>query len=1155
MSFNENLEKAKSGNKRNYGYLCNDYADRLYAVAFLVLNSETDAAEAVENGFEDGFKGIDRINDSNHLCAWLTRELTKHIVARLKEYRADNITVSDGNIPEKKIFCRLSDLDRLVCALNLTFGYKSKEISVIAGLKEETAERKLNDSAKKLGNDLSAVKSYISTVKAPDYLITKQPRVHDLTVEIDHSDNDDMIGEMERIAAIAEAEEKAMTSEKTTEVPENSSKFIRFQPDSSDEVKEKKPEKKDIPKKAEINIAPPEVKDDWFPLKGFDEEKRQTKAPKFDPSRWYDPKEEPTPKTSSKSKPKPKSGFRHEPISEFDVKAKTEPAPEPETKQVPEPVAKHPSEPVTEQTSTEEKPREIDAKTFINVITAQRIKGSDFLKLMGNTKISNSVYREIEQNPNLTKERLVELLEGSPLTSEDYYKILTAVKQRNELLSKKEEAERKQQQAGLFSINRREEKTEKETETKHTSGDTLAFASNDVVALQKKEDDEKPFTPDVSEKAFVPRFNEDPEDYDDEEDDEDTADKPTFQPATKLPEPPKATDPETGKRQRYKGREYFIDDDVYYPGVNNGKLACWAVMAIILVAVSFAVRYFTTGSLIPTENSLPAINREEDAKLPAEYLSNDDIYTAISMLETSKIRNESVYLKADGSAYSENITNDFAEDGSRLYILRENRILVYDLSSDNPNSLSVFPVDESRDFMGFSAADGKLFVLYKGIHTDNFSYTVSDTAEDGTVTTEEKGAETSRNEITVECYDENLNPVYSYSQDGDFVGVRTNGSSATLVTAVNTAGAAVKEVSDTYLPSYNYGERKYISFDSVTVPEGIGCNGFTVIGTVNESEARVSAVLGGKNAYAEFDEDRIILTIPDKNLTIRETFSFVGMNLTSVSSESFKGECYGSGFINEGGNVITSYDSSLGCTMVQKKSGEDYLALSGIAPLETLKSVVYTDKYAYILTENAEKNDMLYCVDISGSELVAVEADKNAVYTEKLKAYGDELLGLTVEAKENGDRAGLKLSVYGYENGLTEKRSSLIRMDENTGAEYIKYLSADAEQNNLRIAADSGNDYIAVSTVYFDGISEIERMVFFKDNGETLSQVSDLLLFDIQSDYRFLTYLDNLLYVVTDSAVITVSPETGKAQGYYTDEPESAESETQEETDEEAAIE
>ncbi|MBQ8904040.1 MAG: hypothetical protein IJY73_07125, partial [Oscillospiraceae bacterium] len=81
MTFTENLEKARGGDKRAYGMLCNLSADKLYGIARLVLDNDADAEAAVRLAFDDGFRGIDRITDENHLCAWLSRELTKHSVA------------------------------------------------------------------------------------------------------------------------------------------------------------------------------------------------------------------------------------------------------------------------------------------------------------------------------------------------------------------------------------------------------------------------------------------------------------------------------------------------------------------------------------------------------------------------------------------------------------------------------------------------------------------------------------------------------------------------------------------------------------------------------------------------------------------------------------------------------------------------------------------------------------------------------------------------------------------------------------------------------------------------------------------------------------------------------------------------------------------
>lgn len=1131
MTFTENLSGAKNGSRRSYGMLCNEYADKLYAVAFLVLDSGADAEEAVRKAFEDGFNAIGRINDGNHLCAWLSHELTRHIVAKLKEYRADEKTVSDGGIPEKTVFCRLNDLDRLVCAMSLAFGYGVKEAAVITGLKEETVSRKLGDADKKLGKDKSAVKAYLSGIKAPDALITKPPKVHDVTVEIDSVDDDDMIGEMERIAAIAEAEENGGI------IPE-SPKLIRFQPDISEETAEPEASQKIITAPAQAEKKPePEI----------------------------DKEKEP------------------EPIQKPVIRIKEEPAAE----EITEPVKENKPQPAPEKkpqpAENKNKPRELDAETFINVVTAQRIKGNEFLKLMGNTKISNSVYREIEQNPDLTKERLVQLLESSPLTSDDYYKILTAIKQRNEMMQKKQEAQRKQQEAGLFSINK--QRGEPEVKPQPIISDTQAFTANDIIpkeepkqkekaetVLQKSEKpvieekkpepEEKPYVPEINPftpsaaasviheddgKPFTPDFVPPKTDETEDNDNSYTTDfSPISEEQLKAPvsEPekpvikeqppvnPVITEPQTGKREKYKGREYFIDDDVYYKGVNNGKIIFCAVSAVLLIGLSFGVRYLLTGNPMPSDGgSVPAINHTDGDKLPKEYLSDNDIYTAITLTEASPIHKEASYLRADATPYSEKISSDFIRSGDKIYLYNDNNIVIYNLKSAAPNIYDILPVN-SEGFMGFTVYEDSLCLLYSGSRTEEITYTTTKSLEDGTTASEEHTAEITRNTVTAESYDSELNLVYSYSQDGDFTDLRITEGTISLVTSLNTAEDAVEGVGMTYLPSYALGEtRQYLSYTDIIVPEDITCNNLTVIGTASAEEARATAVLGGRSSFTEFNGDRLRVIIPDKDKTIAEDFRYIGASLSHEGTSVYEGELYGTQFIKNDGEVITCYNVASGCTVVNKKQGEEYKQLSGIAQGEQLKNAVYTDKYVYIITDK----DMLYCVDISGDEPVAAEADPNALYSEKLKGYNNSLLGLTIEADDSGNRTGLRLSVYDYDNGLSENRSVSFTVDENTAEEYIRYLYADAEKNNLRIAADEENGNIAVSTVYFDGISEIERIVIIKDSGSELTVTGDLLLFDIQSDYRALAFMDGVLYVITESSVITVDPETASPIGYYND--------------------
>ncbi len=1107
MTFTENLEKAKSGDKRAYGMLCNLSANKLYGVASLVLDSKEDAESTVRKAFDDGLRGIERINDENHLCAWLSRELTKHMVARLKEYRSEERTVKSDGSPEKNIFCKLGDLDRLVCALSLAFGYNVKEITVITGLKEETVERKIKDSDKKLGKDKAVITAFFENIKAPESLITKEPRVHDLTVEIDRTDDDELIGEMERIAAAAQAEEESQKDNF------DNPKVIRFQPAKFEEPSEKSDvaEKKEEPgeSKPRIMITPKAPEKPVEPKSSDKPEQKEETA--------KEEKEEPV--KAETPAPSPVENI----VSEVKETAVKEPAPE--TKEPVQPSEIKEDKP-EEKKPPVEMPKELDARTFINVITTEKIKGRDFLKFMGNTRISNDVYREIEQNPNLTKEKLIELLENSTLTSADYYKVLTAIKQRKDLLARKEQAN------VLFNI-----KDKQAEKVDNAPTDTRSFTApikEDVKkAFSEKKEAEAPeerktfdfvknAEPEI--KPFMPMEDAEPEEEDELEIDD-------------IPAPPTK---EKVQREKYKGREFFLDDDVYYHGVNNGKIIFAAVCAVILIGVSFAIRYFNTGSAFPGGEKHPSIVVES---FPEEYVSDDDIYKAISLTENVVTQRSSDYYKAGAEAYGEVLTKVFCETDDKIYIADGNEIIAYSLDAEKPSELYRFTVDEEREYLGFTVSDNALYMLYAEQYDYPIAYTVTSADEEGNPVTSQHDAVIMRDRVVVERH-ENGALANTYRQDGKYNNARVTDEAFYLATTLNTADSSIGGVYESFLPSYDADgqDKAYIDYNSIIVPEKIGYNGFTVIVAVSGNDARATAVLGGSQSFVEFGDETCRVIISDKNKTYEENFRFVGSNLTQDSETVYSGECFGAEFISDKGAI--TYDSAANAINVINSSGGSSFAL---AEGETLSGAAFEGNFAHITTKMSE-GSMLYCVDLSEAP-VSTEAKPGAVYSEKLKGYGEnELIGLTVQADSEGNRTGLRLSVYGYENGLKEKRYVDITLDEQTDSQYLKYLYADAEESNLRIAEENG--YIAVATVYFDGISEIERILCFKDDGTSLSETTDLLLFDIQSKYRFLTLRDNILYVITDSRIITIDSESGKAKGYFSFDEAESPAETPAETEE-----
>ena len=1224
VTFTEYLKTARDGDKNAYGMLCNDSADGLYAIAYLTLNTSEDAEEAVRSAFSDGFSAINRIKDRGHLRAWLARELTKHIVNRLKQYRAEGEPAPEDT-DAHRIFSQLSGLDRLVCSLKLTYGYDSHEISIITGLPEEAVARKLENSDKKLGAQEAAVSRCIMGCKAPESLYTtEKPRLIPFNPPPYVTQTIDINNEAAETPSTAKKIEFSDISEKPQPAQEQMSAVARETPAETKIPAENKAEKiefsdiseKPHPAQEQMSAAaretpteteiPTENKSEKIEFSDISEKpqppQNQANAAALEtPAETEIPTENKAEKIEfSDISEKPQSVQKQMSAAALETPAETEIPTENKAKST------------QEQASAEKHnaPREIDARMFIGIISAQHIKGGEFLQLMGNTRISNSAYREIEQNPNLTKERLITLLEESGLTTADYYKLLTAVKQRNghiahendsdtrsftpeesaELQKKENETVRAAAQPVPTRANA--EKAEKPEEVRPAkprviepedkpsesvpkeNADPLSVTTI-LGSLGKEPEEIRPAKPRVIEPVdkpseSVPKENADPlsvttilgslgkepeeirpakprviepEDKPSESvPEKKAAEEPPEQPyrpdfdassialTTEIdepimpdepvapakpkvlapPGPPRVENPlvteinENEDREKYKSNEFFYDDNAYEPGVNNGKIIFCAVCAVLLIVGSFGIRYAQTGSFVPTEK--PAVSTdspENSAEIdPSAIVTDDDVKAAVNKLTLREQKNnlDEYY---SGRAYENPLKNDVVEIGDVMYLYSKNTLRAVELNEENPALIGEAELSENGDFIGFTA-------------NEKYVYALSETAQ----------TETERKGVSVAIYDEKLNLLNTYKQDGSYDDILVGNETLTLFTLLNTFGE------ENALPSYEFdGKSCILTREDIEIPENVAYNGFSVFGTISADEVRAQAVLGGYDSYAITSRDSFTLLIPDFNKTYTLKYRIIGLNAELQSQESFDGECFGKNCADSSGNIFVAYDSAAGCTKIQKKINGEYVSIGSLGEGERLSGVSFSGDLVYIVTTSADGAATLYCGDTSGSALAEITPDPDAVYTHRLSGYKNDLIGLLAIAGENGERTGLRLNVYGYDGKLEELYGTDITVDEKTAPEYARYLSGDAEKNSSLIAV--GDGYVAVSCVYFDGVSEIERFLCFKDTGEGFEAAADIMLFDIQSDYRCLSIRNGILYIVTDSTIVTVDIESGYATGYF----------------------
>lgn len=1133
MTLNERLEKARKGSRRDYDVLCAEAADSLYAIAFLTLKDEKDAEAAVKQAESDGFSGIARINDLPHLKAWLIRELTKISVAKLKEYRAAGITFAAASGVKASVD-KLPDIERLVYSISAVCGYTVKELSVITGLQEEAAEKKLASAVKRLGAGEEAVKAAAAAITAPDSLkAAARSALSDMTAEINRSDDEGMIDEMERISRLAAQAENGEQEEKEA-ARENSPK-----PETKEEAAENRVDKDESEEKAEEELP-------------------------------------------------------------------------------------------TEDKNGEPK---LDAATFISVISAEKIKGGEFLRLLGNTRISNAAYREIEHNPNLTKQRLIQLLEESPLTEADYYKLLAAVKQRRELLDARDESRLRQEQAGLFTGRRERPKrkpkeepkselaaaiemetareaeqkqeapAEKESlsgtkpfeyvipdyaaekpaeqkekapdfpeEDKSAAAETeekpLAFAEKEPISTTD-EPKEKPLTitEEAGKSAFSQRKNgavsmllDKPEkeqtapkeeterteredeagidpfaaiglsgletdisDIEDEdflsgEDKEEEEEKPSKAEKAvkkdKTEKTAKAEDlsekkeseteasGETEVREKYKNNDFFIDDDEYYPGVNRGKLAFCAVCAVLLIAGSFGIRYMQTGSFLPSsDKDKPAVIETIKPEQKREITSYGDIYDIGEKLAYKAPLAAIDRYSAGSEPYAPTLSLDVIETEDKLYIFGGTSIEIVRLDKEKPEFMGKIPVNALADFAGFTLCGDTICLFYNeadSVYTEGYN-------ADGTA-------------------------AFSYRQSGKLIGLKAENDRLLIATSYAFPETADKNSPESFMPKYELnGKEETADFSAVAVPANAEYNCFTAVGAVSGDSAEISAVLGGYNSFVSFGENGYTLIIPDNNRTFTESYSLTGLRAARETEKEYSGEAFSADCLKNG--VFTGFDYSKGCILIaNENTSSTCTADCGEGSLP--EGLAVNDGELYVVVSSGQEAK-LYGFEVSEGAKMKESISPDSVYTDKLRGFGDMLAGLRAEADESGSRTGLRLSVYSCGESLEEKAYAVIGLDEKTGSENLKYLSGDAEENPLRIAVNEEGTRLAVTTAYFDGISEIERTVLFGYENGVLSEKGDIMLFDLYSKARACAIRGDTLFIVADGTIVTADTESCSPTGYF----------------------
>ena len=891
-----------------------------------------------------------------------------------------------------------------------------------------------------------------------------------------------------------------------------------------------------------------------FPSELYPERIAAALQPRTQPKKMVETVEElpqkkvpaPAPKPAPAPIPTPKPSA--EPVS-LPVQ---KPAPMPSAEPVSLPVQKPAPAPIPQPQPEPEKSDElvINASTFIKIVRYHHLTGSEFLSLLGNSKISNRAYQEIETNPDLTVKRLIEILEESALTPADYEKLTIAI-QRNAKL--KEEAKAK------FSV------IEEVTPFQAYASDTTFPQDTSDSAPPQYSSDTTFYTLDASSFGITESSAPAPEPVISPMQMEEIVPNPVISPMQMeeiAPEPvlsplqaekaaPEPTVPtpqppipeverepykpvgvpmpmlfedEDGDELEDREAENLKLDGHGNPKTNRGKFITCSVFAVLLVALSFGIRWYFTGSWLPSSEIQAAEEPQLDEKGIFEALS---ILPAPNAAAFAQNRTYTAGGIGEESALLSSVTM-----GNRFLYLTDNTLYIFEKLGGQLEQLDARQYGEGIELLGLLKLNSGIAVVtsYEG-NAYSFTYTIppenegeSETVVNGTVL---------RPETVIELLDgekpEDRSGVRLIGFSGSLAALWTEGDRITAVTGESLPEGAAGQDPYSFMP-YLYtpfAEGKILcQAENAIVPDNMQYSAFATVFSVDVSGGAYSTytVAGGSGQ---------LVSRSGNDLFIGQSGLLARYDISGGVTE--KGHCALSGGFGEfsavgvyGGEIrVTASDNGSAVLLVLDGELNELSQVNNLGNGEALVATCFYGNETYIITESG----ILYGISGSNEPLTATSV---TVTHDRIYKWSDSI-GVMIDPMGDVDkRTGLSVTAVSLDGSLSVL--STLEISSRTVAEQAldEYLSSPAETDTATLGASFEDGVLVVPVVYFDGVSEVERFVIcsLTEQGN-LSLIGSICEYDRQSSLLFASVGGGNVTAVTGDRLITAKADDGSIIGYF----------------------
>ena len=815
---------------------------------------------------------------------------------------------------------------------------------------------------------------------------------------------------------------------------------------------------------------------------------------------------------------------------------------------------------------------DMTAGVFLRKLKELKISGSDFLELLGNSKIGNMEFRRIEENPHLKFDELLQILDNSVLSGEDYRMIIAVATQRKELAEQRKRREEETLRRMTEELTAKKN-VHKEEETGTNQKDTADISENTPEANTQEAPDSEKIS---AAEALILRMQ---KEIDSEENVETVENSSNYTDSnTDTPESEQKNVEETpaaeveAAEEDNTEKESIATQEESTPTDNSDRDSKSVTMEFCIPAPPVAEanpageEAEDFDGIISDDEKIGSNAREIGSAIGELMDSNADY-------DVSDDKDDCVVIKRRKGCLITSFIGAavLVAGGITLNQLRACGIipdLTYDIPGKVEQNIDSYETllneaTAARDKISYQLPDTfvtvekKPVALPKNVYGDNLVATVKDTEICGAKEKDGKLSDNfsfdtgltdagivkcgeyfavvgSKDSATViRTYDESGmlsgKATDEYILSGELVDLYTNGNKVCAVTKDSfDIDKAESEKPETFVPAYTHkGTTQTVEFENMVVPSYVsGLNYYTatMIAPAGDNEVMTKSVIVGDIGGCSANSDGMYATdtsrINNKYYTQIAYVMFddlMSSMITGVSDVALNPAlviAMDDNFAAFG--EIYSGDERHNVIITTSKTLGNINFCEGIADGQRIASISGTGKTVTVTSYGDEP--MQYSVNADNGEQA-----ENTENTNSVKLSDNVTAQVTVKADKDGNRQGILLAVGG-----DKKAEVTITAESNTSGDWNSYLTSPVcdDISQLAYYEKDGKITIGIPVMYFDGISQVSVCKFYSYADGKLSELGDITLYD----EKYTTLYCNITggdkpYILTmwDNRVITAS--------------------------------